>query len=52
MNTGKRTRLSEECKQFGEGFITLEECSKVLNSFTLNKAPGNDGLPVEFYRTF
>ena len=45
-------RLSEECKQFGEGFITLEECSKVSNSFALNKAPGNDGLPVEFYRTF
>ena len=45
-------RLSEEFKQFGEGFITLEECSKVLNSFALNKAPGNDGLPVEFYRTF
>ena len=39
-------------KQLGEGVITLEECSKVLNSFALNKAPGNDGLPVEFYRTF
>ena len=45
-------RLFEECKQFGEGFVTLEECSKVLNSFALNKPPGNDGLPVEFYRTF
>lgn len=45
-------KLSEECKQLGEGVITLEECSKVLNSFALNKAPGNDGLPVEFYRTF
>ena len=45
-------RLSEECKKFGKGFITLEECSKVLNSFALNKAPGNDRLPVEFYRTF
>ena len=45
-------KLSEECKQLGEGVITLEECSKVLNSFALNKAPGNDGLSVEFYRTF
>ena len=25
---------------------------KVLNSFTLNKTPGNDGLPIEFYPTF
>jgi len=44
--------LSEECKQLGEGNISLEECTKVLNSFPLNKVPGNDGLPVEFYKTF
>jgi len=23
-----------------------------LNSFALNKTPGNDGLPIEFYQTF
>ena len=44
--------LSEECKQLGEGTISLEECTKVLNPFPLNKVPGNDGLPVEFYNTF
>ena len=44
--------LSEECKQLGEGSISLEECTKVLNSFPLNKVPRNDGLPVEFYKTF
>ena len=30
----------------------MEECTKVLNSFPLNKVPGNDGLPVEFYKIF
>ena len=29
--------LSEECKQLGEGTISLEECIKVLNPFPLNK---------------
>ena len=23
-----------------------------MNSFALNKAPGNNGLPIEFYQTF
>ena len=45
-------KLSEDCKQSGEGVITLDECSKVLNSFAINKTPGNDGLPIEFYQTF
>ena len=36
----------------GEGLISIEECTKVLNSFSLNKVPGNDGLPIEFYKTF
>ena len=30
----------------------MEECTKVLTSFPLNKVPGNDGLPVEFYEIF
>ena len=38
-------KLSEECKRLGEGGITLEECSKGLNSFALINVPGNDGLP-------
>ena len=37
---------------FGEGPISLVECSKIINSFPVNKAPGNDGLPIEFYKTF
>lgn len=44
--------LSQEARSFGEGPISLAECSKIINSFPLNKAPGNDGLPIEFYKTF
>ena len=40
--------LSQEARSFGEGPISLAECSKIINSFPLNKAPGNDGLPIEF----
>ena len=44
--------LSPEKQAIGEGPISLEECTEVLKSFSLNKVPGNDGLPVEFYKTF
>ena len=44
--------LSNDSSYLGEGLISIEECKKVLNSFPLNKVPGNDGLPVEFNKTF
>ena len=44
--------LPHESRSLGEGLISLEECSKIINSFSLNKAPGNDGLPIEFHKTF
>ena len=44
-------KLSEEQKQSCEGEISLEECKDVLDSFQNNKSPGNDGLPIEFYKT-
>ena len=44
--------LSNDSSYLGKGLISIEECKKVLNSFPLNKVPGNDGLPVEFYKTF
>ena len=34
--------LSDEQRQSAEGAISLEECTKVLNSFPLNKVPGNE----------
>ena len=45
-------RLSDEQMISCEGNITVEECAKVLQSFQLNKTPGNDGIPVEFYIKF
>lgn len=38
--------LSADQRELGEGL------GEVLKSFSLNKVPGNDGLPVEFYKTF
>ena len=43
--------LSEEQKQTCEGKISFDELESVLNSFQNNKSPGNDGLPIEFYKT-
>ena len=45
-------QLSEEQKNSCERLISLEECSKLLDSFQSNKSPGNDGMPAEFYRKF
>ena len=45
-------KLSEENKMSCEGKITLPEMEKVIKTFKLNKTPGNDGLPVEFYVKF
>ena len=41
---------SEEQKQLCEGEISLEELKAVLDSFQNNKSPGNDGIPIEFYK--
>ena len=35
-------------KQACEGNILLNECELILETFQNNKAPGNDGIPVEF----
>ena len=43
-------KLSEEEKLSCEGSITLEECTLTLESFQNNKTPGNDGIPIEFYK--
>ena len=45
-------KLSEEQKITCEGKITSEECFRLLDSFNNNKTPGNDGIPIEFYRKF
>ena len=42
-------QLSEEQKLSCEGQITKEECKRILETFQ-NKSPGNDGIPIEFYK--
>jgi len=42
-------QLSEEQKLSCEGQITIEECKKILETFQ-NKSPGNDRIPIEFYK--
>ena len=43
-------QLSEEQKQSCEGQITIDECKSILETFQINKSPGNDGIPIEFYK--
>ncbi|KAL9961456.1 hypothetical protein ACROYT_G030398 [Oculina patagonica] len=45
-------RLSEELSTNCEGEITLQECENILGSFHTGKTPGNDGIPIEFYKAF
>ena len=45
-------KLSETDKNSCEGKISVSECHKLLDSFQNNKTPGNDGIPIEFYKKF
>ena len=44
--------LTPENKEKCEGLLTKEECLQALKDMSLNKTPGSDGLPVEFYKVF
>ena len=44
--------LTDEDRDSVEGEITLEELFTVVNTFSKDKSPGNDGLTAEFYQTF
>ena len=41
--------LTEDAATTCEGYITLAECKRALNSMSNQKTPGSDGLPKEFY---
>lgn len=45
-------KLSQEDKDICDDDITENECLNVLKHMKDNKAPGIDGIPVEFYKTF
>ena len=44
--------LREKDKAACEGLLSVEECKGALQTFKNNKTPGNDGIPVEFYKKF
>ena len=44
-------KLSEEQRQSCEGRITTEDCRTIIETFQNNESPGNDGLPIEFYKS-
>ena len=45
-------KLTDEERENLEGYITIEECSKVLKTFPAGKSPGDDGFTAEFYNYF
>ena len=51
-NTKVHNKLSNNESEKCEGEITVEECTNAIFKMKLNKAPGLDGLSVEFYRKF
>ena len=48
----KINRLSNESKQLCEGLITHDECKRAIFAMQKNKAPGSDGISIEFYQMF
>ena len=44
--------LTNEEQEICEGHVTIEECDKAISKMKLNKAPGLDGLTIEFYKCF
>lgn len=44
--------LTPEDKEKCEGLLSKEESLQALKDTSLNKTPGSDGLPVEFYKVF
>ena len=45
-------KLNEEDKKLCEGLLSSAECRKAAFKMPKNKAPGGDGLPIEFYQEF
>ena len=44
--------LTDQEREELEGYITIEECAKVLKTFPPGKSPGDDGFTAEFYTCF
>ena len=52
LNESNIPNLTKELSDRCEGEINKQECEEVLQSFAAAKTPGNDGIPIEFYKTF
>ena len=46
------SKLSDELSSCCEGKITSRESESILGSFQVVKTPGNDSIPIEFYKNF
>ena len=44
--------LDDDTSNLCEGLIVESECLEAINSMSLDKTPGNDGLPLNFYKEF
>ena len=44
------TKLTESSKQYMDSHLTKEEIAKAVKKMSNNKSPGEDGIPVEFYK--
>ena len=45
-------QLSDDQKERCEGLLTTDECKRAIFAMKKNKAPGCDGISIEFYQTF
>ena len=52
LNNPDIPKLDDESKEKCEGKLTFNERFRPLHTLQNSKAPGNDGLTVEFYKTF
>ena len=51
-DTNNLNTLNDNENKVLEGSVSETECENAINNMKLNKSPGSDGLPVEFYKTF
>ena len=45
-------KITQDDKDFCNSFPSMEECTDAVRNMKLNKSPGLDGLPSEFYKSF
>ena len=46
------SKLPSEASRSCDGLLTVDEVFRALEGMALEKSPGSDGLPAEFYRAF